>query len=105
MYSSRFQETDNGKSYFHLCAIYEYTLIHGGIHYLEVDKTGQLLSDQNPLFENVGGAASLALITGFALIGIKRTFEQVGKSVDSRRSRSLGGKLIFSYFLGLTARV
>lgn len=56
-----------------------YTLLHGAIHFFEVDQSGQIFSSDNSMFQNVLGVALLAVITAFTPIGINGTFKQVNK--------------------------
>jgi hypothetical protein len=56
-----------------------YTLLHGAIHFFEVDQTGQIFSSANSMGQNVLGVALLAVITAFTPIGINGTFNQIGK--------------------------
>jgi hypothetical protein len=56
-----------------------YTVLHGAIHFFEVDQSGQIFSSDNSMFQNVLGVALLAVITAFTPIGINGTFNQVEK--------------------------
>ncbi len=60
-----------------------YTVIHGSIHYFEVDQTGKIWDLQNnSLTQNLSGVVLLALITLFTPIGIKDVFEQAGSKAN-----------------------
>lgn len=56
-----------------------YTLIHGSVHFFEIDQTGTIWDSTKSLGTNVLGVGLMTLITAFTPIGIKGVFEDAGK--------------------------
>lgn len=56
-----------------------YTLIHGAVHFFEVDQTGEIWDPNKSLGMNLLAVGLMALITAFTPIGVNQTFEQAGK--------------------------
>jgi len=82
-----------------------YTIVHGLIHFLEVDQTGQIWSDENSMALNLAGVGLLGLITCFTPIGINKTFNDVGKAGGLAVGIAAWIAFILFYAMGIKEKV
>ncbi len=82
-----------------------YTLIHGAVHFFEIDQTGQIWSSENSLGMNLLGVGLMALITGFTPIGIIGVFEAAGKEGGLAAGIAAWIGFVLYYVFGIKEKV
>mmetsp|Transcript_18771 Transcript_18771/g.26027 ORF Transcript_18771/g.26027 Transcript_18771/m.26027 type:complete len:344 (-) Transcript_18771:523-1554(-) len=82
-----------------------YTLLHGAIHFFEVDQTGIIWDPNNSLATNLLGVGLLAVITAFTPIGINSAFESAGKKGGLAAGIATWIAFVLFYALGIKEKV
>eukprot|EP01083_Nonionella_stella_P074159 201052_1 len=82
-----------------------YTVVHGAVHFFEIDQSGQIWTSDQSMGMNLLGVGLMTLITAFTPIGINSAFKQAGKEGGLAAGVAAWIGFVIYYVFGIKEKV